>query len=46
MDSLDAAELFMTMEEEFSIIIPDNDAVRINTIAEAVEYISMRLDAR
>ncbi|KAK3828447.1 MAG: hypothetical protein J3Q66DRAFT_434981 [Benniella sp.] len=37
LDSLDAVEFVMNVEEEFSINIPDNDAARINTIAQAVD---------
>jgi len=43
-DSLDLVELMMAMEEEFSnpnkkIEIPDEDARRIVTVRDAVEYI-------
>ncbi len=38
-DSLDVVELVMAFEEEFDIRIPDEDAERISTVAEAVNYI-------
>ncbi|MCK4632096.1 MAG: acyl carrier protein [candidate division Zixibacteria bacterium] len=39
-DSLDTVELVMALEEEFSIEIPDEDAEKINTVGDAVSYIS------
>jgi acyl carrier protein len=38
-DSLDIVELIMALEEEFGIEIPDNDAEKIATVGDAVEYI-------
>jgi acyl carrier protein len=38
-DSLDTVELVMALEESFSIEIPDEDAERIRTVQDAVEYI-------
>ena len=38
-DSLDLVELIMSLEEEFGMEIPDDDAERIKTVGEAVEYI-------
>ncbi|KAB2954444.1 acyl carrier protein [Heliorestis acidaminivorans] len=38
-DSLDVVELVMALEEEFDIEIPDEDAEKIKTIGQAVEYI-------
>nr|QCI06597.1 Acyl carrier protein [Erythroglossum lusitanicum] len=38
-DSLDTVELVMAIEEEFSIEIPDEDAAKIATLKQAVEYI-------
>ena len=38
-DSLDTVELVMALEEEFSIEIPDEDAEKINTVGDAVQYI-------
>jgi acyl carrier protein len=39
-DSLDTVELVMALEEEFSIEIPDEDAEKIATVGDAVNYIS------
>lgn len=36
-DSLDLAELVMGFEEEFDVIIPDEEAEQITTVGEAVE---------
>jgi acyl carrier protein len=38
-DSLDQVELIMAMEEEFDISIPDEDAEKIATVKDAIEYI-------
>ncbi|MCF8010675.1 MAG: acyl carrier protein [Clostridiales bacterium] len=38
-DSLDIVELVMALEEEFSLQIPDEDAEKIRTVGEAVQYI-------
>ncbi len=38
-DSLDLVELIMSLEEEFGMEIPDDDAEKITTVGEAVEYI-------
>lgn len=38
-DSLDIVELMMALEEEFDIEIPDEDAEKISTVSDAVEYI-------
>jgi len=42
-DSLDEIELVMSCEECFHLAIPDEDAEKINTVAEAVDYIAGRL---
>ncbi len=39
-DSLDLVELVMTMEEEFDIEIPDEDAEKLVTVKDAIEYIT------
>lgn len=41
-DSLDVVELVMAMEEEFKIEIPDEDAEKIKTVKDAVDYITAR----
>ena len=38
-DSLDVVELVMALEEKFDIEIPDEDAEKISTVGDAVEYI-------
>ena len=38
-DSLDIVELVMLIEKEFSIEIPDEDAEKISTVQDAVDYI-------
>ena len=41
-DSLDTVELVMALEEEFSTEIPDEDAEKITTVQQAVEYVQAR----
>jgi acyl carrier protein len=43
-DSLDIVELVMTLEETFDIEIPDDDAEKMQTIADAVGYLKSRID--
>ena len=38
-DSLDTVELVMAFEEEFGVEIPDEEAEKIGTVGQAVEYI-------
>ena len=38
-DSLDVVELVMAFEEAFDIEIPDEDAEKIRTVQEAIDYI-------
>jgi acyl carrier protein len=38
-DSLDIVELVMELEEAFNMSIPDEDAEKIRTVGEAIEYI-------
>jgi acyl carrier protein len=38
-DSLDTVELVMALEEEFDIQIPDEEAEKITTVQQAVDYI-------
>jgi len=42
-DSLDIVELVMAFEEEFDLEIPDEDAEKIRTVGDAVEYIKSKL---
>jgi acyl carrier protein len=43
-DSLDLVELVMALEEEFGQEIPDEDAEKIQTVKNAIEYISSRIN--
>lgn len=38
-DSLDLVELIMTMEDEFQVEIPDEDAEKMITVQDAINYI-------
>ena len=38
-DSLDAVELIMAIEEEFDVEIDDNDATKIKTVQDIVDYL-------
>ncbi len=42
-DSLDTVELVMALEEEFDCEIPDEEAEKITTVQEAVDYIEKHL---
>lgn len=39
-DSLDTVELVMALEEEFETEIPDEDAEKIMTVQDAIDYIT------
>ena len=41
-DSLDTVELIMAFEEEFDIEIPDEDAQKIKTVKDVIEYIESK----
>ena len=41
-DSLDIVELVMAFEEAFDLDIPDEDAEKISTVQDAIEYIKSR----
>jgi acyl carrier protein len=41
-DSLDTVELVMALEEEFETEIPDEDAEKITTVQEAIDYVTAR----
>jgi acyl carrier protein len=42
-DSLDTVELVMAFEEEFDIEIPDEDAEKIRTMKDVVQYLNAHL---
>ena len=44
-DSLDIVELIMGIEEEFDIEIPDEDAEKLTTVGEALNYVKNKLGA-
>jgi len=42
-DSLDIVELIMALEQEFDIEIPDEDAEKIATVNDAVQYVTSNI---
>ena len=44
-DSLDQVELVMAFEEAFDVEIPDEDAEKISTVADAAGYLAKKLKA-
>jgi acyl carrier protein len=42
-DSLDTVELVMALEEEFETEIPDEDAEKITTVQEAIDFVSKNI---
>jgi acyl carrier protein len=42
-DSLDTVELVMALEEEFDCEIPDEDAEKITTVQQAIDYVNAHL---
>jgi len=43
-DSLDTVELVMALEEEFECEIPDEEAEKITTVQQAIDYVNNHLD--
>ena len=41
-DSLDTVELVMALEEEFGTEIPDEDAEKITTVQQAIDYVTTK----
>ena len=41
-DSLDTVELIMAFEEEFDVEIPDEDAQKIKTVKDVIDYINAK----
>ena len=41
-DSLDNVELIMALEEEFNCQIPDEDAEKLTTVQQAIDYVKSR----
>jgi acyl carrier protein len=42
-DSLDTVELVMALEEEFECEIPDEEAEKITTVKQAIDYVTSNL---
>ncbi len=42
-DSLDTVELVMALEDEFGLDIPDEEAEKIKTVQDAIDYISSKV---
>lgn len=42
-DSLDLVELIMALEEKFDVDIPDEDAEKLTTVGESMEYLKEKL---
>lgn len=42
-DSLDTVELVMALEEEFECEIPDEEAEKITTVQQAIDYVSTHI---
>ena len=45
-DSLDIVEMVMELEEEFEITIPDEQAEKIKTVGEAIDYIQKEIEKK
>ena len=45
-DSLDTVELVMELEDEFDMTIPDEEAEKLKTVGEAIEYIKKHLEEK
>ena len=43
-DSLDTVELVMALEEEFDCEIPDDEAEKITTVQQAIDYVNSNLN--
>ena len=44
-DSLDTVELVMALEEEFETEIPDEEAEKITTVQQAIDFVNSRANA-
>jgi len=42
-DSLDQVELIMALEDEFGVEIPDEDAEKMKTVKDALDYLNSKL---
>ncbi len=41
-DSLDVVDMLMTLEEEFGILVPDEDVITLKTVRSVAEYIETK----
>ena len=44
-DSLDVMELLMTMEDNYGVVVPDEDIINFQTVRDIVEYVENHKDA-
>lgn len=45
-DSLDTVEMIMEIEDEFGIEIPDEDAEKLQTVGDAIEYVKRKIEEK
>lgn len=45
-DSLDTVELVMAFEKEFDLDIPDEEAEKLRTVGDALNYLHQRMEAK
>jgi len=45
-DSLDQVELILALEEEFDTTIPEEEASKITTVGEAINYINKHVESK
>lgn len=45
-DSLDCVELWLAFEQEFCICIPEEDAERLSTVGDAIDYIKKSMEEK
>ncbi len=45
-DSLDTVELVMELEDEFNMTIPDEEAEKLKTVGEAIDFIQKQLEGK
>ncbi|MBO7400471.1 MAG: acyl carrier protein [Clostridia bacterium] len=43
-DSLDVMELLMTMEDNYGVVVPDEDIINFQTVGDIVEYVESHKD--
>lgn len=45
-DSLDTVELVMELEDEFDLTIPDEEAEKLKTVGNAIDYIQTHIEGK